>query len=140
MNRNGMDREMATNTNRKVVSKFTKLTSKFTAKIASTVFAMLAVVLLLATGARPAFGQACSQNWTGGANVWAAEGSVKVMLNNAPTTNVPTIPITLTGGTAICRASRRGLFRRRVLGSKALKVGDYGRRIPGFCKGCPGGD
>ncbi len=86
MNRNGMGMEM--NANR-----------KFTSKIASSVFAMLAAVVLLTAGTRPAVGQACpAQNWTSGANVWAAEGSVKVMLNNAPTTNVPTIPTYLDDG------------------------------------------
>ncbi|MHB1441078.1 MAG: glycoside hydrolase domain-containing protein, partial [Cuniculiplasma sp.] len=69
---------------------------KFTSKIASSVFAALAVVLLLAAGARPAAGQGLpcpGQNWTGTTpNVWAAEGSVKVMLNNQATTNQPSIP------------------------------------------------
>ena len=85
MNRNGMG--MGMNANR-----------KFTSKIVSSVFAMLAAVVLLAAGARPAVGQACSQNWTGSANVWAAEGSVKVMLANQATTNQPTIPTYLDDG------------------------------------------
>ncbi len=70
-------------------------------KVASSVFAMLAVVLLLAAGARPALGQAActGQTWTGTTpTVWAAEGSIKVMLNNTPTTNVPTIPTYLDDG------------------------------------------
>ena len=67
---------------------------KFGSGVVSTVFAVLAVVLLLAAGARPAVGQnlPCSPNWTDPATVWAAEGSIKVMLNNQPTSNRPTIP------------------------------------------------
>ena len=83
MNRNGMG--MGMNANRKLIS-----------KIVSSVFAMLAVVLLLTAGARPALGQTniCpGQNWTTSTpNVWAAEGSIKVLLNNQATTNQPTIP------------------------------------------------
>ena len=92
MNRNGMDMGMGMNANRKLIS-----------KIVSSVFAMLAVVLLLTAGARPALGQQGSpcpgQNWaTIAPNVWAAEGSVKVMLGNQATTNVPTIPTYLDDG------------------------------------------
>jgi len=93
MNRNGMGRVgMGMNAN-----------WKFTSKIASSVFAALAVVLLLAAGARPAVGQQglpCpGQNWTASTpNVWAAEGSVKVMLNNQGTTNQPSIPTYLDDG------------------------------------------
>jgi len=62
-------------------------------KIISSLFTLLAVVLLLAAGVRPAVGQACpAQGWTSGTNVWAAEGSIKVMLNNQPSSNAPTIP------------------------------------------------
>lgn len=40
-----------------------------------------------------------AQNWAGaGANVWAAEGSIKVMLNNQPGSNRPTIPTFLYEG------------------------------------------
>ncbi len=66
---------------------------KFGSKVVSSLFAILAGMLLLAAGVRPALGQACpAQSWTSGTNVWAAEGSIKVMLNNKPTSNKPTIP------------------------------------------------
>ncbi len=74
---------------------------KFASNVASSMFAILAVVLLLAAGAHSAVGQnlPCpSQNWTSTANVWAAEGSVKVMLNNQATTNAPNIPTYLDDG------------------------------------------
>ncbi len=80
MNGNRVDGEMGRN-------------RKFGSKVVSSLFAILAGVLLLAAGVRPAAGQACpAQGWTSGANVWAAEGSIKVMLNNQPTSNEPTIP------------------------------------------------
>ena len=45
-------------------------------------------------GAHTAAAQACrTQNWSSPApNVWAADGSIKVMLNNDATTNQPVIP------------------------------------------------
>ena len=60
----------------------------------SSFFAVLAIVVMLITGVSRAEGQACaSQNWTATTpNVWAADGSIKVMLNNNATTNQPTIP------------------------------------------------
>ena len=97
MNRNGMGMDMGMQANRKIAS-------KFTSKIVSAVFVMLAVAVLLTAGTRPALGQGqglpCpGQNWTTSTpNVWAAEGSIKVMLNNNPTTNQPTIPTYLDDG------------------------------------------
>jgi hypothetical protein len=68
---------------------------KFVSQVVTTVFAMLAVVLMLTAGAQRAMGQACAgQNWSAATpNVWAAGGSIKVMLNNDATTNQPTIPV-----------------------------------------------
>ncbi len=75
---------------------------RLASKVASSVFATLAAMLLLAAGARSAVGQnlPCpAQNWTAStANVWAAEGSIKVMLNNQATTNQPSIPTYLDDG------------------------------------------
>ena len=47
---------------------------KFVSQVVSTVFAMLAVVLMLTAGAQRAMGQACAgQNWSASTpNVWAA--------------------------------------------------------------------
>ncbi|MHB8302291.1 MAG: glycoside hydrolase domain-containing protein [Acidobacteriaceae bacterium] len=44
--------------------------------------------------------KACpAQNWAGAApNIWAAEGSIKVMLNNEPGSNRPTIPVFMANG------------------------------------------
>jgi hypothetical protein len=66
-----------------------------------SMFAMLAVILLLIAGGRQAAAQACAaQNWAGATpNVWVATVSDTVMLNNDPTTNQPTIPIALYDGT-----------------------------------------
>ncbi len=82
MNRNGMGVDMSAN-------------RKFTSKIASSIFAVLAIALMLAAGARPAVGQACTgQTWNGATpTVWAAEGSIKVLLNNDSSSNAPNIPI-----------------------------------------------
>jgi len=73
----------------------------FVFKCVSSLFAMLAVVLMLTVGAHQAAAQACaSQNWGGSTpNVWAATVSDTVMLNNSPTTNQPTIPTMLYDGT-----------------------------------------
>ncbi|MGD0732196.1 MAG: glycoside hydrolase domain-containing protein [Terracidiphilus sp.] len=58
-------------------------------------FVTLAVLMLLTLGSTSASGQACAaQNWTASTpNIWASDGGVKVMLNNDPATNQPTIPI-----------------------------------------------
>src|ERR1039458_7161168 len=58
-------------------------------------FVTLAVLMLLIVSSMPASGQACAaQNWTASTpNIWASDGGVKVMLNNDPATNRPTIPI-----------------------------------------------
>lgn len=68
---------------------------KLISKVDFSMFATLAVVLLLIVSGKQAAGQACaSQNWAAATpNMWAAEGSIKVMLNNNATTNQPTIPI-----------------------------------------------
>ena len=67
----------------------------FISKIGLSVFSTLAVVLLLIAGSKQAAGQACAaQNWAAATpNIWASEGSVKVLLNNSQTSNQPTIPI-----------------------------------------------
>ncbi|MGA9958176.1 MAG: glycoside hydrolase domain-containing protein, partial [Acidobacteriaceae bacterium] len=59
-----------------------------------SIFATLAVVSLLIPGGKQATAQACrAQNWSSPTpNVWAADGSIKVMLNNDPSTNQPVIP------------------------------------------------
>jgi Chitobiase/beta-hexosaminidase C-terminal domain/IPT/TIG domain/Domain of unknown function (DUF4091)/Family of unknown function (DUF6067) len=64
-------------------------------KISLSVFSTLAIVSLLIAGSKQAAGQACSaQNWAAATpNIWASEGSVKVLLNNSQTSNQPTIPI-----------------------------------------------
>jgi hypothetical protein len=60
-------------------------------RLISSVFAVLAVVLMLKPGA---FGQACSTpNWATGPTIWAAEDSIKVVQGNDPTTNQPIIPV-----------------------------------------------
>ena len=58
-----------------------------------SLFAVLMAVWFLAAGT-PAAAQACpAQNWKSHTpNVWAADGSIKVMLSNDATTNQPTIP------------------------------------------------
>jgi hypothetical protein len=74
---------------------------KFISKVDFSMFATLAIVLLLIAGGKQAVGQACpTQNWAGSTpNIWAATVSDTVMLNNDPTTNRPTIPIMLYDGT-----------------------------------------
>lgn len=55
---------------------------------------VLILVLTLLAGTHSAVGQACTaQNWTSGANVWASEGDLIVMLNNQSSSNKPTMPI-----------------------------------------------
>jgi hypothetical protein len=64
--------------------------------VSQRLFSILAMfVIMLAFGAtQRAQAQACpAQNWAGSTpNIWAATGSIKVMLNNDATTNRPTIP------------------------------------------------
>jgi hypothetical protein len=64
-------------------------------KVGYSMFVTLGVLMLLASGSKQAAGQICAaQNWAASTpNIWATDGSVKVMLNNSPTTNQPTIPI-----------------------------------------------
>ncbi len=70
---------------------------KFSSKVLSSMLTMLAVVLMLAAGAQQGWAQGtpcAAQNWSASTpNIWAADGSIKVMLNNSSTTNQPTIPI-----------------------------------------------
>ena len=68
---------------------------KLISKFGLSMFVTLAVLMLLTLGSMPASGQACAaQNWTASTpNIWASDGSVKVMLNNSSSTNQPTIPI-----------------------------------------------
>lgn len=77
-----------------------KRDKKLISKVDFSMFAMLAVVLLLTAGAQRAMGQACAgQNWAASTpNIWAAGGSIKVMLNNDTTTNQPTIPTYIDDG------------------------------------------
>ena len=58
------------------------------------VFATFMIAGLLTVGAHSAAAQACrAQNWSSPTpNVWAADGSIKVMLNNDASTNQPVIP------------------------------------------------
>ena len=71
------------------------LRSKLVLKAVSLFFALFTAVSLLTAGASSAVGQACpSQNWAASTpNIWASDGSIKVMLNNNATTNQPTVPI-----------------------------------------------
>lgn len=57
-------------------------------------FVTLMTAGLLTVGAHSAAAQACrAPNWSSPTpNVWAADGSIKVMLNNDPSTNQPVIP------------------------------------------------
>ena len=66
-----------------------------TSNIGLSMFAAVVVVLVLMVSGKDAVGQACgAQNWAAATpNIWASEGSVKVMLNNNASTNQPTIPI-----------------------------------------------
>ena len=68
---------------------------KFDSQVVSSMFAVLLVALMFIAGAHEAVGQACpSQSWAAATpNIWASDGSIKVMLNNNATTNQPTIPI-----------------------------------------------
>ena len=67
----------------------------FDSRVGLLMFVAVIVLLLLLAGSGQALGQACGiQNWAAATpNIWASEGSVKVMLNNSETTNQPTIPI-----------------------------------------------
>ncbi len=77
-----------------------KLRSKLVLKAVSSFFALFTTVAFFTAGVSPAAGQACpSQNWTSSIpNIWAADGSIKVMLGNNATTNQPTIPTYLYDG------------------------------------------
>jgi hypothetical protein len=70
------------------------LRSKLGLKVVSLSSVFFATMLVLTVGIASAAGQACpSQNWTNASpNIWAADGSIKVMLNNNALTNLPTIP------------------------------------------------
>ncbi|MDQ2832575.1 MAG: DUF6067 family protein [Acidobacteriota bacterium] len=74
-----------------------KVNRKFFSQWAVSLFTMLAVVLMLPIGTEQARAQGLpcpGQNWGATApNIWAAEGSVKVFLNNDSTTNQPTVPV-----------------------------------------------
>jgi hypothetical protein len=67
--------------------------SRLVLKIGSSLAFWIAA-WFLGAGARVAMAQACpAQNWTSSKpNVWAADGSIKVMLNNSANTNQPVIP------------------------------------------------
>jgi hypothetical protein len=69
-------------------------------KAGFSLVAMLVTLMMLLSGSRQAAGQVCAaQNWAATTpNIWATDGSVKVMLNNSPTTNQPTIPLYLDDG------------------------------------------
>ena len=75
--------------------------NKFISKVDFSMFATLAVVLLLIAGGKNAAAQACpAQNWAGATpNIWVATVSDTVMLNNDPATNRPSIPVMLYDGT-----------------------------------------
>lgn len=65
----------------------------------ATLVAILVAFLTLMAVSREAVGQTCSGlSWTTGANVWAAEGDVMVMLNNQSRTMQPSIPTYLDDG------------------------------------------
>ena len=68
---------------------------KLISKVGFSMFVTLAVLSLLFVSSTPASGQACAaQNWSASTpNIWASDGGVKVMLNDDPATNRPTIPI-----------------------------------------------
>ncbi len=76
------------------------LDRKFASQYVRSLIGALAAGLVLTAGAAPAMGQACAgQNWAAATpNVWAAGGSIKVMLNNDSSTNQPTIPTYLDDG------------------------------------------
>ena len=76
------------------------LRSKLVLKVVSSFFAVFTTVAFFAVAVSPAAGQACpSQNWTSSTpNIWAADGSIKVMLGNNATTNQPVIPTYLYDG------------------------------------------
>jgi hypothetical protein len=68
-------------------------------KFASQVLAIISVILALTAAAMGQDESCPAQNWAGAApNIWAAEGSVKVMLNNQKTGNKPTIPVFMYNG------------------------------------------